>query len=96
MGILKALQKEQLVWEKGRPIPDWDPAIWRWDDHGTVMKRSEYGNRNSEHGWEIDHHPVPAALGGSDDISNLRPLNWRNNASAGADIAEIKRTIDSR
>ena len=46
------------------------------------MKRSEHGNRNSEHGWEIDHRR-PLVQGGTDELDNLQPLNWRNNAEKG-------------
>jgi HNH endonuclease len=31
-------------------------------------------------GWEIDH-VAPVVLGGTDDPSNLRPLQWQNNRS---------------
>lgn len=72
----------QTVWEKGREIPDFDSKIWRWDDNGKVIKRSEYGNRNSKHGWEIDHIR-PVADGGTDGLANLRPLHWETNASDG-------------
>lgn len=70
------------VWAKGRPIPNFDPNVWRHDIYGSVMKYQEYGNRLSEHGWEFDHI-VRVRDGGSDDVSNLRPLNWKNNASRG-------------
>ena len=44
------------------------------------MKYSDHGDRNSDHGWEIDHIK-PASDGGSDDLINLRPLQWENNAT---------------
>jgi hypothetical protein len=73
---------KRLVWSKGRIIPNFSPELWRWDKCGKVMKYSEHGNRNSEHGWEIDHIN-PLANGGTDHLGNLQPLNWSNNAEKG-------------
>lgn len=70
------------VWKKGRVIEGYDPATWRHDICGKVMKLSEYGNTNSQHGWEVDHIK-PVATGGSDDLSNLQPLQWDNNRRKG-------------
>lgn len=70
------------VWTLGHEIPNYDGSVWRRDDNGDVIKFSEYGNRDSEFGWEIDHIQ-PSALGGSDDFSNKRPLHCRTNASDG-------------
>lgn len=75
-------QLKLAVWAKGRVIPDYNADVWRWDSFGAVMKFSMYGNRNSDYGWEIDHI-VRVADGGTDALSNLRPLNWRNNAARG-------------
>lgn len=70
------------VWTKGRVIPEYDSAIWRWDACGHVMNYSEHGNTNSEHGWEIDHM-LPSAKGGSNALENLQPLYWQNNRRKG-------------
>ncbi len=70
----------QKVWEKGTVVQNNDPAVWRKDHCGAWINRSQYGNRNSDWGWEIDHITLESD-GGSDELSNLRPLQWENNAS---------------
>lgn len=70
------------VWRKAAVVPGYEAGIWRRDACGAIIRRSDYANRQSEYGWEIDH-VVPVALGGRDDFSNLQPLNWRNNAKKG-------------
>ena len=75
-------QTIQGVWEKGREIPAFSSKVWRWDKCGLIMKRKEQGNRQSDYGWEVDHIN-PVANGGGDVLSNLQPLNWKNNLSKG-------------
>jgi len=70
--------KVQAVWEKGRRVLGRDPGLWRKDDFGNLIHKPAYGDRNSSHGWEIDHKR-PVAWGGNDMLSNLRPLHWRDN-----------------
>ena len=67
----------QQVWDKGNVVQGVRPEEWRKDDCTAWIKRDEYGNRNSDYGWEIDHLGNPE----NNDISNLRPLQWDNNAS---------------
>lgn len=72
----------QKVWEKGDFIPGKDPKVWRKDQCGAWIKRDMYGDRSDRNnfGWEIDHIK-PEAKGGEDILSNVRPLQWYNNAN---------------
>lgn len=70
------------VWNKGRPIPNLDPGIWRWDMCGKLMRYSEHGDVGSSFGWEIDHI-FPRSKGGTDEVDNLQPLNWQTNRRKG-------------
>jgi len=63
------------VWNKGREVPGRDPDSTRQDSCGTPMSKDDYGNRDSNSGWEIDHKDP----NGGDNLSNLQPLQWENN-----------------
>lgn len=71
-------QQIQKVWDKAKIVPGCDPSNFRKDACDAWIQRSQYGNRNSAYGWEIDHIK-PKSEKGSDDDSNLRPLHWENN-----------------
>lgn len=65
----------QKVWEKGEVVTGQDATKWRKDKCGAWIGRSQYGNRKSDYGWEIDHIDAD----GKDELPNWRPLQWANN-----------------
>jgi hypothetical protein len=69
----------EAVWEKGTREPAY--STFRSDVGGAFMQRSKYG-KTEEWGWEIDH-VKPVSAGGTDDLSNLQPLQWENNRHKG-------------
>jgi hypothetical protein len=72
-------QQIQSVWDQGEAVEKTNPRKWRKDACGAWICRDHYGNRNSSFGWEIDHI-APAENGGTDDLPNLRPVQWKNAA----------------
>ena len=69
----------QKVWKKGKIVSCYDANVWRKDQCSAWINRKQHGNRNSRYGWEIDH----ISPEGSDNLSNLRPLQWKNNVAKG-------------
>lgn len=80
------------VWSKGH-LSNNDPLMWRKDDCGAWIFRGEYGKNDSEYGWEIGHIRL-ASEGGTDDISNLRPLHWKNTTRKADGTLECRVTSD--
>lgn len=60
------------------------------------IDRDKYGQTDHlGEGWEIDHI-IPVSKGGTDDISNLRPLQWENNRSKSDNYSPWKSAVTSQ
>lgn len=77
-------ERKWAAWQKTRPatLAHGLPNDCRLDDYGKPIRWSEHG-QYTKYGWHIDHNPIPKALGGTDDLKNLRALHWQANCSHG-------------
>lgn len=98
--ITEDLKKE--VWEKGLKVEGYNPDEYRKDACGAWIIFSQYGDRDSFFGWEIDHIYPQSVLREKkvleeeiDNIENLRPLNWMNNDSKGTDYPVYHAVVTS-
>lgn len=75
-------EKINAVWDKRQKVLSNGKVSTEWgkDQCDAWIKRSDYGNRKSDYGWEIDHIKTQAN-GGTDELGNLRPLHWENNVA---------------
>lgn len=65
----------ERVWQLAQVIPGNDAAVWRKDEFGAWLHRSDYRNRHSEFGWEIADCGYRMRTNG---IQALRPMQWQN------------------
>ena len=82
------LLRRIAVWQKAQIVQGRSPDDWRSDDYGSLIHWDAYGDTRSAYGWQIDHI-LPSALGGSDDLRNLRALHHRRNASLGGLLSSM-------
>ena len=91
MELTEELKKR--IWNKGIEDEKYPSERVRKDACGAYMFYDDFGDRESLFGWEIDHIYPASKLKERTDVSpeeidnidNLRPLHWKNNASKGAD-----------
>lgn len=80
-----AAADEQLklsVWSKGKIADGYNGNFYRRDVFGAWMQYSAHGETLSHFGWEIGYIN-PVEKGGTDDLTNLQPLQWQNNRRGG-------------
>jgi HNH endonuclease len=72
------------AWNKGKLLETTIPKFTAKTNvtHGCSSQSTETEIPCTD-GWEIDHI-TSQDHGGTDALSNLRPLQWKNNASKGA------------
>ncbi len=73
-------ETKNKIWSKGEKIYPNDPSNWRKDQCEAYINWKQYGNRDSDYGWEIDHIDCDR---NNNELSNLRPLQWKNNLDKG-------------
>ncbi len=88
LGESRDEARKRIAWDKASVIPFCNPNQMRRDAYGWIIHWSEYGNRDSPFGWEVDH-TLATALGGPDTPGNWRALNCRMNASLGGSLGGL-------
>src|SRR6056297_3584433 len=63
------------VWEFAEVVSGNDAALWRKDEFGQWICRTDFGTRNSEFGWEIFDPGVGRHAQG---VYAMRPMQWRS------------------
>ena len=83
------------IWKKAQIQANNNPEIFRKDYAGAWIRKEDFGNRDSQFGWEIDHLK-PISKGGTHDSENLYPLHWKNNVTKGDNYPEWESIITSQ
>ena len=85
MTMLEELKR--AAWGRTSPVSQTQLNAWefRKDCLGNLVRFTDFGNRHSPFGWELDFI-VPRSTGGSSDPENLQALHWRATAARGENI----------
>ena len=85
MTMLEELKR--AAWSRTSPVSPTQLNAWefRKDCLGNLVRFSDFGNRHSPFGWELDFI-VPKSTGGSSDPDNLQALHWRATAARGDNV----------
>jgi hypothetical protein len=70
--------EREKVWAKAHPIAGRDPSVWRRDDDCRTMRFTDFGDRTSAFGWEIEVSPLED---GQDEDAHLRAVHWESHAA---------------
>jgi hypothetical protein len=72
---------KRAAWARTSPVSG-QPSAWefRKDCLGNLVRYSDFGNRHSPFGWELDYI-VARSLGGSSGAENLQVLHWKAGAA---------------
>jgi hypothetical protein len=74
---------KRAAWARTSPVQgqmnSWD---FRKDCLGNLIRYSDFGNRHSPFGWELEY--IVARLGVGTDPDNVQALHWKSNAARGA------------
>ena len=65
------------VWQKAKSVPGEDPELFRLDEEGSMIRKSDFNNESSIYGWCF-FHLKPVWEGGNNDLWNLKPLSVVN------------------
>lgn len=86
-------ETKKAVWNKAKIIPGYDENVWRRDSCGLVIMYREFGNRETDLGWEVDHI-TPVIHGGTDELENLQALNWNANEDKGNQLEWYRNRLE--
>lgn len=75
-------EKSTIWYQTTKPLSSYSHSLYAIDKTGNEIHYIQYGNTDSEFGWEIDHI-IPVVLGGKTVFSNLRAIHWRINRAKG-------------